>query len=85
MQVRRKAKITSKGQLTLPAAVREALNVRSGDVVTFEIGAEGVRVLPDRSPDRFDAFAGKYRVGKGRSIGETDEWLRSLRGHDRDR
>jgi hypothetical protein len=36
--VRSKAKTTSKGQLTLPVAIRKALNVGAGDVVAFDIG-----------------------------------------------
>ncbi|MEO6913736.1 MAG: AbrB/MazE/SpoVT family DNA-binding domain-containing protein [Candidatus Baltobacteraceae bacterium] len=79
--VRSKAKITSKGQITLPATVREALHVGLGDVVTFEIQASGVRVVPERAPDRFAAYIGKYRVGKGKSAAQVDRWLRDLRGH----
>lgn len=78
--VRSKAKITSKGQITLPAAVRQALHVGSGDVVTFEIQKDGVHVVPERPPGRFAAYIGKYRVGKGKSAGEIDRWLRDIRG-----
>ena len=39
------ATLTSKGQLTLPKAVREHLKVATGDAVDFVIGADGeVRV-----------------------------------------
>lgn len=78
--VRSKAKITSKGQITLPALVREALHVGSGDVVTFEIQPDGVHVVPERLPDRFAAYVGKYRVGKGKSTDEINRWLRDVRG-----
>ena len=78
--VRSKAKITSKGQITLPLVVREALHVGTGDVVTFEVHADGVNVVPERPPDRFVAYMGKYRVGKGKSADEVDLWLRELRG-----
>ena len=83
MEVRSKSKITSKGQLTLPRTVREALKVKAGDVVTFEVGPEGVRVFPERSPERFDRYVGKYRVGRGRTASETNRWLADLRGHER--
>ena len=36
-----KAKITSKGQLTVPATVRRALGLAAGDRVTFELRPEG--------------------------------------------
>jgi AbrB family looped-hinge helix DNA binding protein len=78
--VRSKAKITSKGQITLPAAVREALHVGTGDVVAFEVHAGGVNVVPEHRPDRFAAFVGKYRSGKGKTAEEVDSWLRELRG-----
>lgn len=83
MHVRRKAKITSKGQLTLPADVRRALSLHPGDTVDFDIGPEGVTIAPDRAAERFAAFAGKYRAGRGRSIAEIDGWLRGLRGSDK--
>ena len=83
--VRSKATITSKGQLTLPAAVRAALNVGAGDIVMFDIEPDGVHVRPEHAEDRFKKFAGKYRVGKGRSIEDTNKWLRELRGHDKTR
>ncbi len=78
--VRSKAKITSKGQITLPLVVREALRVGTGDVVTFEVHPDGVNVVPERAPDRFAAYAGKYRAGTGKSADEVDVWLRDLRG-----
>jgi len=82
--VRSKAKITSKGQLTLPAAVRKALNVGAGDVVAFEIGPEGVTVRTDLPEDRFAKFVGKYRTGRGQTADETNRWLRELRGREDD-
>ena len=35
------AKVTSKGQITIPKAVREKLNLRPGDKVRFEIEDDG--------------------------------------------
>lgn len=35
------AKITSKGQTTVPAAVREALGVKPGDTLLWEIAERG--------------------------------------------
>mgnify|MGYP001179675703 CR=1 FL=1 len=34
------AKITSKGQVTIPAEVRRALGLKQGDVLAFEVQAE---------------------------------------------
>lgn len=33
----KQAKVTSKGQVTIPAEVRDALRLREGDTVTFEV------------------------------------------------
>ncbi len=38
------AKITSKGQVTIPAEVREALGLKQGDVLAFEVRADYVLV-----------------------------------------
>jgi AbrB family looped-hinge helix DNA binding protein len=35
------ARLTSKGQLTLPKKVRDLLKVQAGDTVDFVIGADG--------------------------------------------
>ncbi|MDY6956283.1 MAG: AbrB/MazE/SpoVT family DNA-binding domain-containing protein [Pseudomonadota bacterium] len=41
------ATLTSKGQVTIPKAVRDALQLRSGDRLDFILEADGtVRVLP---------------------------------------
>lgn len=38
------AKITSKGQITIPAEVREALGLKQGDMLAFEVQADYVLV-----------------------------------------
>lgn len=41
------ATLTSKGQVTIPKAVRDALHLRTGDRLDFIVEADGtVRVLP---------------------------------------
>ena len=41
-----KAKITSKGQITLPKEVRKLLNVREGNVVVFEKENDKIVIKP---------------------------------------
>jgi antitoxin PrlF len=36
------AKITAKGQTTIPQQIRAALNVRAGDLLAWDIGPDGV-------------------------------------------
>jgi antitoxin PrlF len=43
------ARVTSKGQITIPRAVREALGLGEGDHVVFRV--EGRRALLARTPD----------------------------------
>lgn len=40
------AKVSRKGQVTLPAEVRKFLNIQAGARIRFAIDAEGVRILP---------------------------------------
>jgi antitoxin PrlF len=59
MQMEVTAKLSSKGQLTLPRAVREALGVAEGDTVVFRV--EGQRALIAKTPDLI-ALAGSISV-----------------------
>ena len=45
-----KARLTSKGQLTVPADVRRALGLEKGDTVSFELEETGAFLRPARSP-----------------------------------
>jgi AbrB family looped-hinge helix DNA binding protein len=53
------ARLTSKGQLTVPRAVREALHLEEGDRVTFRV--EGERAVMARTPDLL-SLAGSVAV-----------------------
>jgi antitoxin PrlF len=44
------ARLTSKGQITIPKSVREALNLKEGDQVVFRV-VEGARAILARTPD----------------------------------
>ena len=43
--------LTSKGQLTLPKAIRIALNLKSGDKVIFEKNKDGTYTLRSKTSD----------------------------------
>jgi len=53
------ATVTSKGQVTLPVAIRRALSIKTGDRLVFTV--ENDRVVVERSPD-FLALAGSIPV-----------------------
>ena len=49
--------VTSRGQTTLPKAVRTALGVKPGDRIRYAVLEDGVRILPMRPVARlFGAF-----------------------------
>ena len=43
------ARLTSKGQITIPKSVRDALSLKNGDAVVFRV--EGDRAVLARTPD----------------------------------
>lgn len=46
------SRVSSKGQVTLPKAVREALGARAGDLIAYQVEGEVVRL---RRIEPFDA------------------------------
>lgn len=71
------AKITSKGQITIPKKVRERLGVHPGEDVGFEEkdGMIFIKKAVKKSP--FDRWVGKLRHQKGK---KADDIIRDLRG-----
>ncbi len=43
------ATVTSKGQITIPKAVRERLQLEPGDIVTFDVRDDGTVILVARN------------------------------------
>ena len=78
-------KLSSKGQVTIPKHIRDALRLEPGTAVEFVLNAAGEVVLHPvpgpkgrrSAPDRFDSARGKADV-KWR----TDDLMRLLRGDD---
>lgn len=79
-----KAKVTSKGQLTIPKEVRRILGVREGDSLLFDVSDDGeeVRVRVERKPVSFADYEGAWREGKGMSWDEVNAYVRDLRGYE---
>ncbi|HVE47684.1 MAG TPA: AbrB/MazE/SpoVT family DNA-binding domain-containing protein [Acidimicrobiales bacterium] len=67
------AKVTSKGQVTLRKAVRDALGIKEGDEVVFRV--EDNRAVLARTSD-FLALAGTIRVPAAKRNVAWDEVIR---------
>jgi AbrB family looped-hinge helix DNA binding protein len=76
-----RAKVDSKGQVTIPKAVREALGIKEGDSLLFEVEGSEVRVHAARRPVSFADYAGAWREGKGMGWNEINAYISALRGH----
>ena len=74
-----KAKVTSKGQITLPKAVRERLGVRQGENVGFEEKGGSLVITKIAAKSPFDKWVGKLKHLKGQ---RSDDLVREVRGHD---
>lgn len=70
------AKLTSKGQVTVPKVVRDALGLEEGDEVPFRV--EGDRAVLARTPD-FLSLAGTMAVPAVKRNVAWDEVIRKAR------
>ena len=70
------ARLSSKGQITVPRAVREALSLSEGDRLVFRV--EGQRAVLARTPDLL-ALAGSVSVPAAKRGTPWDEVLRQTR------
>lgn len=78
------AKITSKGQITIPVEIRRLLGAKTGDKLTFEPTADGIKIIRQANENRFEQFRGignglpeEYHGREG-----IIRYFRELRGHD---
>ena len=73
--------LTSKGQVTIPKQIRDALNLEPGSAIDFAIDGNGDVVIhkvgarASRKPDRFEKARGKADIKW-----QTDDLMAMLRG-----
>jgi len=82
--MKRQAKLTSKGQITVPRDIRRRLGVRAGDKLEFEDKGDGVQVkaVRDASVLEKDRGIGTHGIGRGRKA--IQNWTLAIRGHEDD-
>jgi AbrB family looped-hinge helix DNA binding protein len=71
------AKVTSKGQITIPKAVRDRLGLDPGDEVEFIEDDGAFRIRKERRTSRYAGYRGSL---KGWTDQDPEDLLRELRG-----
>ena len=72
------AKITSKGQVTIPKAIRRRMAVREGDRLAFEVDSDGaLHAFPIRNAEKpLRGFLGQHATGEPIDSEGIDEGIR---------
>ncbi len=76
--MRHEAKMTSKGQVTLPVALRRLLNLKPGDRIAFNQEPDGRVVLEARTGTLAD-LRGIVRLEEPVSSTDIDRWIQEAR------
>jgi AbrB family looped-hinge helix DNA binding protein len=78
--IKKQARITSKGQITVPHEIRRAMGVGPGDHLLFEQDGNEVRVRAVRYVSPFEKYRGIGNPGIGSGRKAIIKWVRELRG-----
>lgn len=73
------AKITTKGQITIPLAVRQRMGVGPGDTLEFQDTDAGVLVTKGKAVSPFTKYRGYLKKKRGKN---PDVVLAALRGEE---
>ena len=76
------AKVTSKGQVTIPKEIREKLGVHPGEDVGFEERDNLLVISKVVTKSPFDKWVGRLKDLEGQ---RSDDLVREVRGHDKSR
>ena len=71
------ATLTSKGQITLPKAVRDALGLTKGSKLKIELDGSRIIIRKDVD-DALSRLRGRFKLD---GFANTDEAMRAIRGH----
>lgn len=73
-----KAKVTTKGQVTIPKAIRAQLGLQPGDELEFLTDGEGIRIARCMLASPFVRYRGFLKNLAGH---DPDQIIEELRGH----
>ena len=74
------ARMTSKGQVTVPVEIRRVMGLRAGDKLAFEPNGTGCNIRVVRTDDPFEKYRGIGTPGIGRGRKAVLRWFRQMRG-----
>ncbi len=79
------ATITSKGQITIPKAVRESLHLHSGDRITFVLQGENEAVFKPVTKTVDQVFGRLHKAGRPvKTVADMNRAIRArMRGNDK--
>jgi AbrB family looped-hinge helix DNA binding protein len=77
-----RAKVTSKGQITVPVEIRRSLGVKAGDNLRFEREEGGYRLIKETEENPFEKWRGIGVPGIGPGEEGLKTYMRELRGYD---
>jgi len=78
--LKKQARITSKGQITVPREIRRVLGVRSGDKLIFEHDGQSVTVSPLKVSSPFEKYRGIGNPGLPSGRKAILRRIREMRG-----
>lgn len=71
------AKITAKGQITIPLTVRRRMGIGPGDKIEFQETDDGFRIIKQVPTSPFDKYVGSLKKKRGH---DPDQIVEALRG-----
>ncbi|MEP7351903.1 MAG: AbrB/MazE/SpoVT family DNA-binding domain-containing protein [Acidobacteriota bacterium] len=76
----KRARVTTKGQITIPLEIRRTLGIQTGDDLVFDVTQNGVQVRALRHESPFEKYRGIGNPGLASGRTSAVQAIRALRG-----